>query len=191
MIVIDLATQFDEKLWTQFQEYIVTSDDSLNDNYIGLDPTEFLSFPAVVVDDKIICFSGLQINNDRWGHGIGRCSARMWIHPDHRFKGMIKFTGGPKFLNTTHCLPIQLAVAKQHNLDYVFISREHNLRGFEQYLELIKINCETLFILDKRKYNVCGAQDPVPESCKQWVAVHDLKNNGFDLWSLYMRKYVL
>ena len=114
----------------------------------------------------------------------------MWIHPDYRH-GLTKFTGGNKFLNTTYCLPLQLAAAKLNNLDCVFISREHNLLGFAEYSKLIKINCNTGFLLESKKYNVCGSLDPVPDSCKQWVMIHYLTDNGEECWNRNMKKYVL
>ena len=187
--IIDFATRFDDKLWQECIACIVNSNDSLKHNYIALDPREFISFPVVIIDDKIVCFSGLQINEERWGKGIGRCSTRLWIHPEYRHTG--KFTGGDKFLNTTYCLPIQLAAAKLHNLDCVFISREHNLLGFAEYAKLIKINCNTSFYLESTRFNVCGLLNPIPESCKQWIIIHHLTDNGQECWNTNMEKYVL
>ena len=80
--IFDFATRFDDKLWNNCLEYITKSNDSLKNNYIALDPREFTSFPVVIIDDKIVCFSALQINEERWGKGIGRCSTRLWIHPE-------------------------------------------------------------------------------------------------------------
>jgi hypothetical protein len=187
--IIDFASNFDDKLWNDCLENIANSNESLTQNYLVLDPKEFTSFPVVIIDDKIVCFSALQINEERWGKGIGRCSTRLWIHPEYRHSG--KFTGGDKFLNTTYCLPLQLAAAKLHNLECVFISREHNLLGFVEYAKLIKINCNTNFYLETTRYNVCGSLDPIPDSCKQWVMVHHLTNQGEECWDTNMRKYVL
>jgi len=187
--IFDFTTRFDDKLWNECLEGIAKSNDSLKNNYIALDPREFASFPVIIIDDKIICFSALQINEERWGKGIGRCSTRLWIHPEYRHTG--KFTGGDKFLNTTYCLPIQLAVAKLHDLECVFISREHNLSGFSEYAKLIKINCNTSFYLEPTRYNVCGSLAPIPDSCKQWVMVHHLTNTGKESWEINMEKYVL
>jgi len=88
-------------------------------------------------------------------------------------------------------LPLQLAAAKLNNLDCVFISREHNLLGFAEYSKLIKINCNTGFLLESKKYNVCGSLDPVPDSCKQWVMIHYLTDSGEECWNRNMKKYVL
>jgi len=188
--IFDFATRFDKKLWDNCQQYILESNDQLKDNYINLDPRDFLCFPVVIIDKIIVCFSALQINEERWGKGIGRCSTRMWIHPDYRH-GLTKFNGGNKFLNTTYCLPLQLAAAKLNNLDCVFISREHNLLGFVEYAKLIKINCNTNFYLESTRYNVCGSLDPIPESCKQWVMVHHLTTGGSALWEQQMKKFIL
>lgn len=188
--IVDFVTRFDDKLWSECQQYISESTDTLKDNYVKLDPCDFVSFPVVIIDNKIVCFSALQINEERWGKGIGRCSTRMWIHPDYRH-GLTKFNGGDKFLNTTYCVPLQLAAAKLNNLDCVFISREHNLLGFGEYAKLIKINCDTSFLLEATRYNVCGSLDPIPDSCKQWVMVHHLTDSGEECWNRNMKKYVL
>jgi len=188
--IVDLATSFDKTLWDQFQKYVLTTTDELKYNYIGLEPQDFVSFPAVVIDNAIICFSALQVNSDWWGKGIGRVSTRMWIHPDYRHTG--KFTSGAKFLNTTYCLPLQLAKAKLIGLDCVFISRESNLLGFEEYLKLIKVNSKVDFVMEPSKYAIngpCLVDDP--ESMKQWVMLHYLTDAGQDCWNRNMKKYVL
>jgi len=187
--IIDFATNFDQKLWDQYQKFLETTNDELKPNYIGLDPRDFACFPVVIINNQIVCFSALQLSEDKWGPGIGRVSTRMWLHPNYRHKG--KFTGGDKFLNTTYCLPLQLAKAKILGLDCVFISREHNPKAFEHYLELIEINCGVRFHIGPSKYNVCGSLDPIPESCKQWVAVHGFNPNGVYRWAHQMRSYVL
>jgi hypothetical protein len=187
--IIDFATNFDADLWDQYQAYLLTTNDDLKDNYVGLNPQDFACFPVVIINNQIVCFSALQISKDRWGEGIGRVSTRMWIHPDYRHKG--RFTGGNKFLNTTYCLPLQLAKARSLGLDCVFISREHNPKAFEHYLDLIKINCNITFAIESKRYNVCGSLDPIPESCKQWVAVYQLTDWGWAIWSTQMGKYVL
>ena len=188
--IVDFATNFDTKLWEQYQEYLINTTDELKENYIGLDPRDFLSFPVVIINDKIVCFSALQVSDERWAKGIGRCSTRMWIHPEYRH-GLSKFGGGDKFLNTTYCLPIQFNVAKQHNLHCLFISRENNLHAFKKYGELITINCGVDFVMELDRYNVCGSQDPIPESCKQWVMLHHLTPNGAALWYDSMSQYIL
>jgi hypothetical protein len=188
--IVDFATNFDTKLWEQYQEYLINTTDDLKENYVGLDPRDFLSFPVVIINDKIVCFSALQISDERWAKGIGRCSTRMWIHPDYRH-GLSKFGGGDKFLNTTYCLPIQFNVAKLNNLDCLFISREHNLTAFKKYGGLITVNCGVDFVMEPAKYNVCGSQDPVPESCKQWVMLHHLTTKGAALWYDSMSQYIL
>lgn len=188
--IIDFATSFDEVLWNQFQDYLITTTDDLKYNYVNIDPRNFLSFPVVIVDNTIICFSALQVKTDWWGSGIGRVSTRMWIHPDYRHTG--KFTGGAKFLNTTYCLPLQLAKAKLIGLDCVFISREYNLKGFEEYLKLIKVNCNTEFTMEPTKYALngcCYVEDP--ESMKQWVMLHYLTDTGQQRWINQMKQYAL
>lgn len=187
--IIDFATNFDQELWDKYQKFLETTNDELKPNYIGLDPRDFACFPVVIINNQIVCFSALQISEDKWGPGIGRVSTRLWLHPDYRHKG--KFTGGDKFLNTTYCLPLQLAKAKILGLDCVFISREHNPKAFGHYLDLIKINCNEEFEFEPSQYNVCGPQEVVPESCKQWVALHCFNPVGVKRWVEQMRHYVL
>jgi hypothetical protein len=188
--IVDFATSYDENLWDQFQKYVITTTDDLKYNYIDLEPRDFASFPVVIINNTIICFSALQVNNEWWGNGIGRISTRMWIHPDYRHAG--KFTGGNKFLNTTYCLPLQLAKAKLLGLDCVFISRENNLKAFFEYLKLIKVNCNTEFIMEPNKYALngpCYVEDP--ESMKQWVMLHHLTDNGQIVWHNNMKNFKL
>lgn len=188
--VVDYAKNFDKDLWQKFQEYVVTTSDNLKYNYIGLNPQNFVSFPVVIIDNTIVCFSALQVNTDWWGEKIGRVSTRMWIHPDYRHKG--KFTGGSKFLNTTYCVPLQLAKAKLIGLDCVFISREHNPKAFQEYSKLIKANCQTEFIMQPNKYALngsCFVEDA--ESMKQWVMLHNITKFGESVWFNNMNKYLL
>jgi len=193
VLVVDLASS--DKYTAEWQVALTTiqlGSDRLKDNYVNLNPKDFASFPVVIDEDgKIVCFSALQLAPDRWSATIGRVSTRMWIHPEYRFTSMTKFSGGAKFLNTTYCLPLQLAVAYRIGLDCVFISREENLKGFQEYLKLIKINCNEEFTLWENKFNVCGIQNPVPESCKQWVATLPLTDKGQAAFSAAMMQYQL
>jgi hypothetical protein len=187
MQVIDLLSDDSAGLWEQTVDYIRQSNDTLKENYINIDFREFLSFPVLVSDNKIICFSGLQYNEQRWGVGVGRFSSRMWIHPDHRIQSMSKFSGGAKFLNSMYCLPVQMKKARERGLDTIFISREHNPVGFGQYVDLLKINCDLDFKIKPNRYNVCG-EDAV---CVQYVAVHHLTDIGKETWIKNMTKYLI
>jgi hypothetical protein len=191
MEVVDLKLNFHSELWYQCMDLIRSSDDALRDNYLTINFDDFLSFPAVINNDRIVCFSGLQYSEKKWGRGIARASSRMWIHPAYRHTGMVKFTGGSKFLNTTHCLPVQFKAALNANINCLFISRESNPKAFEQYLRLVEINCQYKFTLLDRYYNVCGPQATVPPSCRQYVAVHYLNNAGSGTWHLNMHQHSL
>ena len=180
--IIDLSKQFEYlDLWYDSIDYICKTAGDLKDNYSNLDPIEFECFTIVVEDETILCFSALQISNDNWGMQIGRCSTRMWVHPDYRLIGIKKFIGGDKFLNTTHCLPIQIERAKSLGLDCIFVSREDNLLGFNEYINLIKINTGTEFTMLSEKYNLFGVE--------QYVAVSMLTTNGLTEWNKSMEKF--
>lgn len=190
-LLIDLATT-DNFLsyWDEFQRTLTSSTDRLKANYINLNPKDFVSFPVVIKDNKIVCFSALQMTA-RWGNKVARASTRMWIHPDYRFKGMTRFTGGSKFMNTYYCLPLQMAKARTLGLDCVFITREENPKAFfKEYKQLIKSNCNEEFIPLDYKIDTCGLI-PIPETCKQYVMVTHLSTNGPKVWEENMSKFKL
>lgn len=187
-IVEDLCYQKENiNLWYSTLEKIAKGDDDLKSNYQNLHPEMFASLVVVIKDERILCFSGLQINSDRWGENIGRINSRMWIDPDYRFSGMVKFSGGNRFLNSYYCLPLQLREAERRNLKCLFISRENNPQGLAEYFKLIKINCNVDFELLPDRYNVCGHLDPIPESCKQFVGIYGDKS----IWDLNMSRHTL
>lgn len=190
MKVVDLIKTPMEALWADCMTAIAASEDPLKENYTTINFEEFISFPCVVDSDRIVCFSGLQYNERKWGRGIARASSRMWIDPAYRQPGITKFTGGSKFLNTTYCLPLQFAELAANNIDSVFISRESNVRAFKEYLKLIKINCNMDFELEPTLYNVCGPQVIVPLGCQQFVAVHH-RTATTAAWTANMIKYKL
>ena len=184
MIVVDLSQNTGyQDLWHAFKMSLIDSNDQLYENYLELDPKSFECFPAVIENNNIVCFSGLKIDRNNWGDSIARCSTRLWIHPAYRQKGMSKFTGGDRFLNTTYCLPLQLKRAREIGIECLFISREKNKKGFQEYLKLIDINCNHDFKLQEQKYNIY--------SCEQFVAVCSLSVQGLKIWSDKMSKYKL
>lgn len=180
MQVIDLIIDPQHEMWVETIKQISESDDPLKDNYLNINFKDFLSFTAVVSNERIICFSGLQYDSTKWGTKIGRISSRMWVHPDYRFRGLTKFTGGEKFLNSYYCVPKQLEVAKANQLSCVFVSREHNREAFKEYLELLKINAKSEFELLHKRYWVCGSVRSV--GCLQYIGLHHIDVNGEEVW---------
>lgn len=191
MEVVDLKITTLPKLWNEAINTISSSNDPLRDNYLHINFDEFLSFTCVVHSDRIIAFSGLQYDSDKWGPHIARCSSRMWIHPDFRFNGLTRFVGGPKFLNSYYCIPKQLEVALSNGISTVFVSREHNPVAFDEYLSLLNINAGRKFNLSPDRYWVCGG---VRENgCLQYVGIHHLKEDGNEVWQKYMadNRYII
>lgn len=189
---VDLITDPRPELWSSTVKFIQTeTTDSLRSNYADINFSQFVSFPCVIDRGKIVCFSGLQFDQKKWGSNIARCSSRMWLHPAYRHGGLTKFTGGDKFLNTTYCVPVQIAKARELNLSAVFVSREKNPLGFKKYIDLIKTNCDLNFQIKPHRYNVCGMLALDQESCKQWVAVHELTEAGPGAWTDAMLKYII
>ena len=191
MNIIDFVKNPQPDLWQRFITDMTNADDHLKENYLNIDFNEFLTFPCVLDSEKIICFSGLQYNENKWGAGIARCSSRMWVHPDHRIQSVSKFGGGAKFLNTTYCLPLQLELAHSLGINTLFISRENNPRAFGQYINLVKINCGVKFNIEASRYNVCGQQHSPSDSCNQFVAVYNRDLDARCTWIKNMTRHLI
>ena len=192
MIVVDLAKEYDNYLglWQDVLTRIASGNDQLRSNYLDLDPRSFLSFPVLIKDDMIICFSGLQSNQDKWGT-CARINARMWISPEYRHDYLMKMTSGDKFVNTKYLLPVQLEIAKQSGIDTVFISREGDYRRFlERYCDLILQNTGHKFTVLPDRYNVCGNIVPAPRSCSQLIAVYSVSGTMTE-WNSNMAEHRL
>ena len=174
----DFCQDFDELLWRKAINQIADSNDPLRENYLTLTPQDFVCLPVLIHRDEIICFSGLQLNADRWTRDYARINARMWIAPEWRHHGPGKMSQASKYLNTQYLLPIQLDYARKIDLKGVFISREGNYRRFlQQYCKLIKVNAGVEFTVLENLYNVCGCLNLVPENCKQLIALHTFDDN--------------
>lgn len=190
MEIVDLAhTDRFQSNWQEVLRFIAKSSDKLKNNYTQLDPKNFLSFTALLDNNKIICFSALQSAVDRWGHDIARCSTRMWVHQDFRFTGMTRFTQGNRFLNSFYLIPKQLEIAKKLKYSCVFMSRESNPRAFVEWSKLVNKNTGNNFQNLKDRYNVCGSLDPIPESCKQFVSLNFADSSSLDIWNHNMEKF--
>jgi hypothetical protein len=184
MLVVDLKeTNRYEDEWKKTINLISQSSDKLKENYLSIDIEKFSIFPAVIEHDEIICFSGLQTDANEWGEKIGRVNARMWVHPNYRSLGLKKFTGGKSFLNSTYCLPLQISKARELGLDIVFISRQGNVRGFKEYLNLIKRNCNEDFKLDCHQYRIYQID--------QHVATLNLTDNAQYTWLSSMTEFIV
>ena len=191
MKVIDFCQHFDQSLWNNVLKKIRLSNDPLKKNYLNLTPNDFVCLPVLIRNEEIICFSGLQINESKWGKGIGRINARMWIDPSHRHLGLGKMENSDKFFNTKYLLPHQIEKSKEFNLDTLFISREGNYRKFmEKYCDLILSNTGCQFKLLDNCYNVCGDIPSIPDSCKQLIAWFSFSNN-YEIWDHQMGKHRL
>lgn len=190
MEIIDLAqTDQYDILWSETVKLISLSKDKLKDNYLNLDPKSFLCFMALIDKGKIICFSALQSQSSRWGDDIVRCSTRMWVHPDFRFPGLVRFTQGEKFLNSFYLIPEQLKKAKMLGYKCVFMSREENPLAFSKWSDLVNRNTGNRFINLPDRYNVCGAVYPIPESCKQHISIDTSHPEALSIWYDNMKKF--
>lgn len=189
MKILDFCTDYRDDLWKRTLEIISNTNDELKNNYINLSPQDFICWPVLIQDDEIVCFSGLQENRERWGDKFARINSRFFISPKYRHRGPGKLTNREKFLNTRYLLPIQIEHAKNLKFSGVFMSREgDHKKVFERYVNLAYKNTNYHFEILKNRYNVCGHLAPIPESCKQWIAVHCF-NGDIELWNESMRNY--
>lgn len=188
MQVVDLAEDFYQykDIWNQTLTFMRFSNDRLRKNYLSIDPQQFVSFTTLIKDNKIICFSGLQADPIKWGDRIARCSSRMWIHPEYRFQGMVKFTGGPRFLNSYYCLPVQINKSKELGYECVFMSRDTNKKAFAAWNELVNKNCQTQFVSLDEKFNLCGNYNNGSKDCVQYVSIDSSNKNALDIWKTSM-----
>jgi hypothetical protein len=189
MKIIDFCENFDKDLWEKTLEIIVNNKDELKNNYINLSPKDFVCWPVLIENNEIVCFSGLQINQERWGDNFARINSRFFISPKYRHRTPGKLNNHDKFLNTKYLLPVQIEFAKEMGLKGIFMSREgDHKKVFEHYANLAYKNTGYFFKILTYQYNVCGQQNPVPESCKQWIALHCFDGNE-NLWNTSMKDF--
>lgn len=189
MKIIDFCKEFDDVLWKKTLDVINDSNDELKNNYVSLTPDDFVCWPVLIENDEIVCFSGLQQNVERWGDRFARVNSRFYISPKYRHQNPGKLTDYKKFLNTRYLLPLQLQVAVDLGLLGVFMSREgDHKRVFEKYVNLANQNTGYYFEILAHRYNVCGHQNPTPESCKQWIAICLLRGD-LNSWNQQMNQF--
>lgn len=179
-------------LFKQTLGLIEKSNDPLKENYVNINLNEFLSFPVIIQNDKIICFSGAQVKHNIWGKNIARISTRFWKHPEYRINSLHKLTNIECTLNIKYCIPIQLEQLKKHNIECFFMSRESKKTGrvmnaFSEYTTLInKEYNQNLKILPNR-YKVCGLNSE-NEKCNQFISLNHTENS-LKIWNVNMKNF--
>lgn len=182
--VVDLCQDrsFDS-LWFKKIEKIKDSNDNLKDNYTSIQFNNFESFTMLVSDDNVIAFSGLQFLPERWGHQTARVLSRFYISPEYRH-GSTLLTNE---LYTKYMLPTQISKARIMGLSSIFVSRQYRLQSFSKFISRVNDTIQdTGFELLDGRYDVCGIEKPVPESCKQFIALKTLTENGKRDWNKKM-----
>ena len=191
MKIQDFCKDFDEKLWNKTIDIILSNNDELKNNYLTLSPGDFISWPVLIDNGEIVCFSGLQQNKERWGDKFARVNSRFFINPKYRHNWPGRMENLERFLNTRYLLPMQISTAKELGFQGVFMSREgDHKKVFELYVDLAYRNTGYYFEVLKDRYNVCGCLQPIPESCKQWIAVHCFCSNT-QLWHEVMNQHLV
>lgn len=177
--IIDIKKEFEnhEFLWKNCMNYLKTTcyRDQLYRNYLHIDLEKFLTLTAIVYQNEIISFGGVEIKKDRWGEHIARALTRFWINPKYRSESLTKWRN-----STVKFSPIilrhQLAFIKEIGIiSASIITREGNYKN--SFLEIIRLAntvSEEEFFIMPGKYNVCECMENPPESCKQFVAINNL-----------------
>ena len=136
-----------EDQWNQCMQYLKEAcrEDELYENYLDIDLKKFLNFTAVLYNEEIISFGGVERRADRWGETIVRALTRFWISPKYRTSGLT-----------------------------VMITREGNyLKSFKEIIRLANTVSEQKFVIMPGRYNVCECMDNPPNSCRQFVAINN------------------
>jgi hypothetical protein len=125
----------------------------------------------VVVDGRIISFGGAEINIDRWGANLSRVLSRFWISPDHRHR-LVKINNiGINF--SPLILDKNLIALKDYaEIKAAMITREGDGKnGFSRIVNIANTVVKKPFVILEEKRNVCGDVCPIPDSCKQMIAL--------------------
>lgn len=182
--VVDLCQDrsFDS-LWYEEIDKIKDSNDNLKHNYTSIQFSDFESFTMLVSGNSVVAFSGLQFLPERWGRQTARVLSRFYISPEYRH-GSTLLTDD---LYTEYMLPTQISIARGMGLSSVFISRQHGLMSFGKFISQVNDTIrDTNFELLNGRYDICGIEKPVPESCKQFIALKQLTENGKREWNSKM-----
>ena len=165
-----------EDQWNQCMQYLKEAcrEDELYENYLDIDLKKFLNFTAVLYNEEIISFGGVERRADRWGETIVRALTRFWISPKYRTSGLTKWRSDSiKF--SPIVLESQLKVLKtMPEIKAVMITREGNyLKSFKEIIRLANTVSEQKFVIMPGRYNVCECMDNPPNSCRQFVAINN------------------
>lgn len=175
MLVYDLKTdpEIVNPLWDDCMSFIKEScvSDKLYENYLNIDLKRFLSMAVIVDKNKIISFGGAEINIDRWGENLSRVLSRFWISPENRHR--LVRTNNPGVNFSPLILKKNLEALRKHpQIKAAMITREGDGRNsFSRIVDIANSAVKEPFVILDNKYNVCGNLNPVPESCKQMIAV--------------------
>jgi hypothetical protein len=168
----------DNKLWQECIEYIKLNckNDSLYENYIDLDPEKYLYFNALLDNDKIISFGGVDFRPSKWGIEVARVLTRFWIHPDYRTKALTKWSD-QSIRFTPLILEPQLNFLKnQDQVKIAMITREGKYKkSFLEICRLASLVSIDSFDIFPDRYNICKRTD-TSDACFQMIALSSISD---------------
>jgi len=161
-------------LWNGCMDYIKINckTDPLYENYLSIDLDKFDCFIAMIDQDQIICFGGVEHNPNKWGEEISRVLTRFWIKPTHRTKGLTKWRS-ESIKYSPLILKSQMEfLYNQNKVKSAMITREGRYKNsFREIIRLANTVSNYNFYILSNRYNVCEPAHKIPESCQQMVAL--------------------
>lgn len=162
-----------DEIWQSCINYIKINcrSDNLYENYINLNPEDYLYFNALTDQNKIIAFAGVEFRPSKWGIEIARVLTRFWIHPLYRSKSLTKWSDR-EIRFTPLLLKPQLEFLKsQNHIKLAMITREGKYKkSFIEISRLASLVAKDPFEIFPDRYNICKRTD-VSESCFQMISL--------------------
>jgi len=169
-MILSWQTDINSKLkkdWKKLQDEILHSKDKLKENYIALNPNDFVDFTLVVSENhEIEAFAAVQ-EKKIW-NGFKRIATRLYIRPKFR-KTVQEGSALDQYTRKTSytALLINYQYQKFKN-DPIFISRECTYKSFERFIKIFDLH-NKFQVMDGR-YQVCGIDSKNPK-CIQKICV--------------------
>lgn len=172
--------------WTDCMSYIATNctTDPLYKNYLDIQFDKYLFFNAVLDQNRIIAFGGIEYSPSRWGIKIARVLSRFWVHPEYRTTSLTKWTSDKTRFSPLILKPQLDFLSQQQDIKIAMITREGNYRrSFKEICRLASTVSKDKFEILDSVYDICRFNNS-DNSCFQMVALSAITNeNKFDIFN--------
>jgi hypothetical protein len=184
LIIIDLKKDYGSyrQYWYRCLSYIESNcgSDQLYKNYLNIDLDYFINFIAIIYNDSIISFGGIEYNPNKWGDKIARVLTRFWIHPDYRTASLTKWDDRSIRFSPMVLKPQLEFLSTRNDIFAAMITREGKYkRSFQEIVRLANTVSKNEFSIQEGLFNVCYP-DKEDDSCRQMIALSSLKCLSID-----------